>query len=270
MADVYDRQAAPYHAAMETELLRLADPRPKERVLDLGCGSGNLALAAASRVGPAGAVLSIDLAAGMVRVAAAKAAQSEVGHVRFKVIDARALGLPDASFDVAVSCLGVPSIGHTQCFSEVCRVLTKGGRFVFSEGTGKGSEVGRAFHDLLAKHRPREPSPAVRRLLDARRCLMESGQPKEVRDPAAVRSNLKRIGFREVRFTRRVHPLVYPTADAYLARGASWGDNERELRAMGAERRRRFRNEFAKRIARFRTDNGFTAAQENLYVTARK
>src|SRR3954463_9769437 len=50
--------------------LDLAALRPGERVLDVGCGSGDLALAAARRVGPRGAVYGIDASPEMVEFAA--------------------------------------------------------------------------------------------------------------------------------------------------------------------------------------------------------
>ncbi len=270
MAERYDREAAPYHVPFEQRLLVLADLKPGERVLDLGCGAGNLALAAARRVGDSGAVVGVDLAPGMVRVAVAKARRLGLTHARFDTMDARKLAFPDASLSAVVSCLGVPALGHERCFAAAHRVLIEGGRLAFCEGTGKGNEVGSVFHALLDAARPKDPAPEIRRLLDARRSVIATGQPKELRDPQAVRLKLERLGFRTVTVASEVHPIVYPTVDAYIARAAAWGDNERELRAMDETERKRFLEEFAERVAPFRIPAGLPAPQEILYVTARK
>jgi len=85
----WDRAAARYDASWERPLSAaralLVDrlrPRPGERILDVACGTGGLALELAAAVGPAGEVLGIDLSQAMVDAATAQ--------------DAQSLSLPDA------------------------------------------------------------------------------------------------------------------------------------------------------------------------------
>lgn len=111
------------------ELLQL---RPGQRVLDLGCGTGTLAVALAGRTGPGGQVTGVDPAPEMVRAARAKAAGRRV-PAQFAVAAGQALPFPDAAFDAVVSTLvlhHVPPDARPAVVGELVRVVRPGGRLV--------------------------------------------------------------------------------------------------------------------------------------------
>lgn len=268
MAEAYDAYAAPYHAAMVHRILDLSELAAGHRVLDLGCGPGNLTFEAIARVGGAGIAVGIDLADGMMRHAVKKAARNRVPNVRFERMDCRGLAFPATHFDAIVSCLGIPSIGHARCFAESYRVLRDGGRFVFSEWSGKGTPAGKAFFEILAKHRAATSPPEIQQLLEARRCIHASGEPADMRRPSDVSRKLEEVGFRDARHLVETHRVVYPSVEAYLARMSAWGDNDRELGAMSRETRNAFRREFSERVAPLLTDGRLVLEQVVLYFEA--
>src|SRR5688500_11967438 len=94
----YETTAAHLEPAAGTVVERAA-LRQGERVLDLGCGTGNAALAAA-RLGAD--VVGVDPAARLLDVARARAA-AEGLSARFEAGSADAIPLPDAAVDVVVS-----------------------------------------------------------------------------------------------------------------------------------------------------------------------
>ncbi len=89
-------------AAGAQRLLELASPRPGDRVLDVGCGTGIVARTAALAVGAQGRVVGIDLNEGMLRVAK-RAGAALVPPVEWRQGDATSLPFPDAAFDVVAS-----------------------------------------------------------------------------------------------------------------------------------------------------------------------
>src|SRR5205814_2473708 len=75
-AEDFDRFTEKLTRPLAERLIALAALSPGERVLDVGTGTGVVGLTAAREVGAGGAVLGIDLSAGMLGFAAAKAARS--------------------------------------------------------------------------------------------------------------------------------------------------------------------------------------------------
>lgn len=83
-------------------LLAPARLRQGEALLDVGCGTGSLALVAKRMVGPAGWVHGIDASAPMITRAKSKATRRGI-DAHFDVASADALPFADRTFDIAVS-----------------------------------------------------------------------------------------------------------------------------------------------------------------------
>ena len=117
---------------MREALLTLARVAPGESVLDVGCGTGTLAMVAKERVGSAGAVYGTDASPEMIARARKKATKA-AADVQFKIAPAEALPFPDAQFDVVLSTLmlhHLPRKARQQSASEMGRVLRPGGRLL--------------------------------------------------------------------------------------------------------------------------------------------
>jgi len=116
-------------------LVNLAAPVPDERVLDVGCGTGSLALAAKARVGAGGTVHGIDASKEMIQQATRKARRRRV-PVDFWIATVEALPFPDRSFDVVFSTLmlhHLPRPVRSACAGEIARVLRPGGRVLMAD-----------------------------------------------------------------------------------------------------------------------------------------
>ena len=128
-ADAYEPLWRTQLADAQTALLASAGLAPGERVLDVACGTGLISLPAARAVGPHGQVLGIDLSGQMVESARARARERRTPNIAFERMDAEALDLPDASFDVALCALGLMYVPDpAQALREMRRVLRPDGR----------------------------------------------------------------------------------------------------------------------------------------------
>jgi ubiquinone/menaquinone biosynthesis C-methylase UbiE len=110
----------------------LARLRPGETVLDVGCGTGTLALEASSRVGITGHVYGIDPSRQMIAYARRKAAGRSLS-VDYRLGVVEQLAFPDRSFDVVLCTWMIhhlPNDDKRHGLSEIARVLKPGGRLL--------------------------------------------------------------------------------------------------------------------------------------------
>ena len=124
--------------AFRERLLDLAGVERGQSVLDIGCGTGTLAIAATAHVGPTGSVAGIDASPQMVARATRKAARARAPAI-FQLAAAEQLPFPALRFDLVLSTLmfhHLPRKTRQQCASEIRRVLKPGGR-VFVVDFGK-------------------------------------------------------------------------------------------------------------------------------------
>jgi len=119
-------------AQLRRATVGLAGIHTGDAVLEVGCGTGDVALAAHRLAGPTGTVAGIDPASEMIAVARAKAAR-EGAAVDFQVGVIESLAFPDATFDVVLSSLmmhHLPEELKRAGLAEIARVLKPGGRLL--------------------------------------------------------------------------------------------------------------------------------------------
>lgn len=103
-----------------------------ERVLDVGCGCGTTTLALAGRVGPAGSVVGVDVAAPMLEVGWEAARRAGVLNVRLEHADAQEHAFPPGAFDVVYSRFGVMFFTDpVAAFANLRSALGRDGRLAF-------------------------------------------------------------------------------------------------------------------------------------------
>jgi ubiquinone/menaquinone biosynthesis C-methylase UbiE len=151
---------------LRDSIIGLADLQTGNDVLDIGCGTGTLAIAAARRVGAAGAVTGIDASPPMIARANRKAGKANA-RATFQVAVAENLPFPDRRFDVVFSTLmlhHLPRKTRQQCAAEIKRVLKSGGRAV---AVDFGRAKRRGFLAYFHRHGHVEVEDIVRLFVEA-------------------------------------------------------------------------------------------------------
>ena len=113
----------------------LARIRPGEKVLDVGCGTGTLAIEVQRRVGATGRVFGVDPGTRQIARARSKAARRNL-PTEFQIGVIEHLEFPDQTVDVVLNTLmmhHLPDDLKRQGFSEIARVLKPGGRLVIAD-----------------------------------------------------------------------------------------------------------------------------------------
>ncbi len=131
---------------LRARALDLAGLQEGEVVLDVGCGTGTLALAAKDRVGGTGRVVGVDPGPRQLARARAKAARRGV-NVEFQLGVIERLDFPDRSFDVVLSSLmmhHLPDDLKRRGLAELARTLKTGGRLVIVDFKRPERHAGRA------------------------------------------------------------------------------------------------------------------------------
>jgi SAM-dependent methyltransferase len=168
---------------------------PGTRMLDIGCGAGQIAIPAA-RAGID--VTGIDISPNQIEHARARA-KTEHLNARFLEADAEMLPYADASFDLVVSLIGAMFAPRPdRVAAELVRTCRSGGRIVMANWTPEGF-VGQMFK-IIGQHVP--PSP-----------LMPS--PLLWGKEEVVRERLK-DGIQELRLVRRQYPFEYAFGPAQV------------------------------------------------------
>lgn len=132
-----------------------ANLRPGEVVVDLGCGGGLDVLLAASKVGPSGKAIGIDMTEEMLALAQRNAQNGAGGraveNVEFHLATIDDLPLPDESVDCVISnCVINLAPDKPAVFREIVRVLKPGGRLAVSDIALKKALPEELSSDILA------------------------------------------------------------------------------------------------------------------------
>jgi len=242
----YARYWAPVLVDTATRLLdevEAAARGDRLRIVDVGSGTGTLALAAAHRW-PDAEVVATDAAAGMLNFArgrAEAAGLADDGRLTFAVGPADELPLPSGSFDIAVSSFVLQLVpDRLAALTEIRRVLRSGGLLAYvtwldrdaREPFRASDEFDEAVYDLEIDE-PEESDESI---------------AGDVRSARTAADELRRAGF--IRASARDETLIYDwTMDTYLDYKLAY-DERALLSTLSDEQRRELERNARSRLAR--------------------
>jgi demethylmenaquinone methyltransferase / 2-methoxy-6-polyprenyl-1,4-benzoquinol methylase len=187
------------------------------RVLDLGCGTGDMTIELARLAGPAVEITGLDYSEPMLDRARQKSLKMRLGE-RVKFISGEATDLPFSNS--YLDCVGISFAFRNLTYqnslrdrhlAEVFRVLRPGGRYVIVESSQPRNRVIRMFFHLYLRWFVRPVGSLLSCNRSAYRYLTESAA--HFYSPAAVREILMAAGFSDVRY----RPLFFGAAGLHIA-----------------------------------------------------
>jgi ubiquinone/menaquinone biosynthesis C-methylase UbiE len=204
-AELYERYLVPAITSVwATDLVHRAVLQAGERVLDAACGTGIVARLPAERVGKRGAVVGLDLNAGMLAVARALAPPTGA-LITWQEASVLAMPFSDATFDVVLCQLGLQFFpDRPQALREMRRILVPGGRLLLSVfGPIEHNPATHALAGALERHLGADAA-AIKR---AEHVLA---------DPNAVHDLAVRASFEDITIDTVTHEIHFPSAREYV------------------------------------------------------
>lgn len=162
ISDLYVQEIDARFAPVIEQVIARAALQPGEKALDLGTGTGAVALRAAPLVLPAGTILAVDPSPEMLMRAQQRAAALGQPHITFREGRGEAIPAEDASLDVVLASLSLMyAIDRPQLARELGRVLRPGGRLVAAVWGGPEQCDIVRFQATAGRFAPPPPVPGV-------------------------------------------------------------------------------------------------------------
>ena len=248
----FDRSLGTYHE----RFLAAADIRRDDRVLDIGCGTGQTTRDGARRAQDSCA-LGVDLSNQMISLARRLATSEGVANAYFEQADAQIHSFGKDTYDVAISRTGTMFFGDpVAAFTSIARVVRPGGRVVLLVWQGpEANEWIRELSGALAAGRDL-PLPPI-----------GAPGPFAQSDPEQVRDLLSAVGFCDLSIESWSGPMWFG-ADAQDAHGFIVGLMGWMLEGLDVDVRERALGKLRETVNNHATLSGVTFDSATLLITA--
>ena len=226
----------------------------RDRVLDIGCGTGQSTREAA-RAAVSGSAVGVDVSAPMLERARQLSDEQGLANITYQQADAQVHRFPPARFDLCISRFGTMFFADpVAAFTNIGRALRPAARLVL----------------LVWQERDRnEWATAIRQSLTATSAKPVGPDPFSLADPTVTEGILAAAGFAEVSFTD-VHEPVYYGPDSATAFDAVLGLWEYLLADLDAAAAEQARTRLRTTLDAHNTDGGVYFDSRAWIVTARR
>lgn len=222
-AQFFEVHIVPHWQEVYDALVNRAGIMLGSRVLDVGSGTGEVALRLCRIVGQSGQVVAVDAMEEMLTIARKKAHAQGVANLELKQCRLEGLTFLDATFDRVLGNYSLCCcLDYKTSLSEILRVLKPGGRLVYNHGGPTDSLEDQISFRILEKFMTASPS---RRLVEIRESDAAQSQAVEkYRDPFVVLDLMRALGYDDASATIAERVIRYANPEEYVDRllGFDW------------------------------------------------
>jgi SAM-dependent methyltransferase len=240
-----------------------ARPRPGERVLDVGCGTGATALPFAAAVAPGGHVTGIDISEPMLGQARKNLAAHGAANVSLVLADAQTHRFAPDSYDLAISRFGVMFFADpVAAFANICGGLRPGGRLCIAVWASIADNVHWKIPFEIAVRHLGPPAPAD----------PHAPGPMAFRDPDYLRGILAAAGFSGIGIAPQGFHVIGRNAESEAEHAALFGPAWRLMEEKNATEaaRRAIVADIAAALAPYATPQGLRLPGTILIAAAQR
>jgi O-methyltransferase/aklanonic acid methyltransferase len=210
-------------------------------VLDVGTGTGEVALRLSSLVGRKGSVVAIDAETKMLQIAKRKARDRGFRNLKFRKTSMEAMDLPDRSFDTVVGNYSLCCVmDYKAALAECLRVLKPGGRMTYNHMGPSDPLASQVIVKIFEEYKTRSPSKNLKEIRDSEAAQAEGVE--EYRDPFVTLTAMRSVGFDQAEATVAQRNMRYKDAGAFVDQWLLF-DWASEAEEIPPEELKRFRNE---------------------------
>ncbi len=223
-------------------LIKMADLKGCEKIIDIACGTGLVSFPAAELVGENGFLLGTDISDKMVELSSAIANEKKLSNIQFERMDAEQLNVEDESFDIALCALGLMYVPDpVKAISEMRRVIKPGGHAVAAVW-GQRKNCGWAdLFEIVDKRVTSEVCPMFFNLgnIDSLKRHFEKG------------------GFRNIQTERINHILFYATDEDACGAAFLGGPVAMAYNKFSVEVKKEAQAEYLTSISQYKKEDGY-------------
>ncbi|GAA4449818.1 methyltransferase domain-containing protein [Nibrella saemangeumensis] len=231
------------------------------RVLDVAAGAGEQSITVARKVGSTGYVLATDIAPAILEFAQQMARQAGLTNIETKVMDGENLTLPDASFDVVISRVGLIYFPDQQrALTEMLRVLKPGGKIAAIVYSTPDKNKFFSIPVSIIRNRAKLPPP-----------LPGQPGPFSLGGEGVIETAFTQAGFKNVQAVRIDSPLELPSAaECVRFEKESFGALHQMLSSLSDQEKESVWDEITKELKNFESENGFVGPCEMIVAVGEK